>query len=220
MRFTVILAILCAAIVPTTAGVARAVDPMTADYVEARTASVFAGACHYNGEVVTTGREAVLAWNVRTGSWKGIDLAGCRVVAVVRSDKMLDDAQGRRVSELAIDAPSDEKATALVEAWRAEYGSALGDVASVRRGAIVFDRKDGAIRVEVVDFATVSMEPMPNAECCKMTNLVWYRPLVPVAGRKVGYTHRASYAGGAAGSPWERSHENSAFYGTATFGKQ
>ena len=27
------------------------------DYVEVRTASVFAGACHYNGEVVTTGRD-------------------------------------------------------------------------------------------------------------------------------------------------------------------
>lgn len=31
------------------------------DYVEARTASVFAGACHYNGELVTTGHEAVAA---------------------------------------------------------------------------------------------------------------------------------------------------------------
>ena len=31
------------------------------DYVEVRTASVFAGACHYNGEVVTTGRDAMMA---------------------------------------------------------------------------------------------------------------------------------------------------------------
>ncbi len=36
---------------------------LTGDYVEARTASVFAGACHFNGEVVTTGRDAVMAWN-------------------------------------------------------------------------------------------------------------------------------------------------------------
>jgi len=28
--------------------------PIKGDYVEARTASVFAGACHYNGELVTT----------------------------------------------------------------------------------------------------------------------------------------------------------------------
>src|SRR5678815_4830331 len=34
---------------------------MRGDYVEVRTASVFAGACHYNGEVVTTGRDAKMA---------------------------------------------------------------------------------------------------------------------------------------------------------------
>ena len=44
------------------------------DYVEVRTASVFAGACHYNGEVVTTGRDAMMAWNVTSGSWQGVDL--------------------------------------------------------------------------------------------------------------------------------------------------
>src|ERR1700722_1556209 len=38
--------------------------PIKGDYVEARTASVFAGACHYNGEVMITGRDAVMAWNV------------------------------------------------------------------------------------------------------------------------------------------------------------
>src|SRR5947199_8469525 len=33
-------------------------------YVEARTAEVFAGGCIMNGEAVTTGREALLAWKV------------------------------------------------------------------------------------------------------------------------------------------------------------
>ena len=47
------------------------------DYVEVRTASVFAGACHYNGEVITTGRDALMAWNVTSGNWQGVDLTGC-----------------------------------------------------------------------------------------------------------------------------------------------
>jgi hypothetical protein len=217
MRIAVILAVLCVAVAPATPLVAHAVEPMTADYVEARTASVFAGACHYNGEVVTTGRDAVLAWNVRSGSWKGVDLAGTRVVAAVRSDRMLDDAAGRRVSEIVVDAPSEAKAAALADAWRAEYATTLGEVASVRRGTITFDRTAGAIRVDAAGFAAVSMEALPNAECCTMPNLVWYKPLVPVADRKVGYTRRAFYAGGAAGSRWERASENSAFYGTASW---
>jgi hypothetical protein len=36
---------------------------ITGDYIEARTAAVFAGACHYNGELVTTGHDAIMAWN-------------------------------------------------------------------------------------------------------------------------------------------------------------
>jgi len=47
-------------------------------YVEVRTASVFAGACHYNGEVTTTGRDALMAWNVKSGQWRGVDWQGQR----------------------------------------------------------------------------------------------------------------------------------------------
>lgn len=51
-------------------------NSLRGDYVETRTASVFAGACHYNGELTTTGRDALMAWNVVSGSWRGVDLAG------------------------------------------------------------------------------------------------------------------------------------------------
>ena len=44
----------------------NASSTIVGDYVEARTASVFAGACHYNGELVTTGRDAIMAWNTAT----------------------------------------------------------------------------------------------------------------------------------------------------------
>src|ERR1044072_50430 len=59
------------------------------DYVEVRTASVFAVACHYNGEVVTTGRDALMAWNVTSGKWQNVDLSGVRAMAIVTSDSEL-----------------------------------------------------------------------------------------------------------------------------------
>ena len=41
----------------------RAADvKVKGDYVEARTARVFAGACHYNGELTTTGRDVEMIW--------------------------------------------------------------------------------------------------------------------------------------------------------------
>src|SRR5260370_4665850 len=73
------------------------------DYVEVRTASVFAGACHYNGEVTTTGRDAMMAWNVTSGKWQGIDLTGVRVMAIVNSGANLSDNDAARPSELIID---------------------------------------------------------------------------------------------------------------------
>src|SRR5205085_12439857 len=52
------------------------------DYVEVRTASGFAGACHYNGELMTTGRAAVWAWPHNSAEWQGTEPAGVRGLAV------------------------------------------------------------------------------------------------------------------------------------------
>src|SRR5687768_7422024 len=70
------------------------------DYVEVRTASVFAGACHYNGELTTAGRDALMAWNVKSGQWRGIDLTGVRIVAIVSADANLSDNTAERRSEI------------------------------------------------------------------------------------------------------------------------
>ena len=57
------------------------------DYVEVRTASVFTGACHFNGEVVTTGREAIMAWNFTSGRWNGTEMG----MAVAVEDQVVID---------------------------------------------------------------------------------------------------------------------------------
>src|SRR6266850_7262474 len=77
-------------------------DLVKGDYVEVRTASVFAGACHYNGELTTSGRDALIAWNVKSGAWRGIDLTGVRTVAIVSSDVNLADNNAARRSEIII----------------------------------------------------------------------------------------------------------------------
>jgi hypothetical protein len=76
---------------------------LTGDYVEARTAAVFAGGCHFNGEMVTVGRDAIMAWKFDTGVWNGVSLAGVRAMAAVTSDASLGDDQAARKCELVID---------------------------------------------------------------------------------------------------------------------
>ena len=188
------------------------------EYVEARTASVFAGACHYNGELTTAGREAVLAWHVTAGSWDGVDLAGVRALAVVGADANLSDAQAARRAELIIDeSASYKQAVAFTNAVKSRYGAALGRVAVVRSGPVSFRHEGKAYSVNAPGLAAMNVEAMPDDLCCTMPQLVWYEPLVPLARRRVGYTAKASYAGGTIGDAWQRTGENSAFYGSFAF---
>jgi len=184
------------------------------DYVEVRTASVFAGACHYNGEVVTTGRDAMMAWNVTSGKWQGVDLSGVRAMAIVSSDANLSENNAARQSEIIVDSnASRAQALAVLNALREKYAASLGNVVAVHSAPISFAR-NGRTYAVVTNEAAINVEAMPNDLCCKMPNLVWYTPLVGLENRKVGYTSNASYSGRVVGEPWSRSGENSAFYGT------
>jgi hypothetical protein len=184
------------------------------DYVEVRTASVFAGACHYNGEVVTTGRDAMMAWNVNSGKWQGVDLSGVRAMAIVSADANLAEKNAARQSEIIVDSQASRtQALAMVNALKEKYASSLGNVVTVRSAPIRFERNGRAYAVATNE-AAINIEAMPNDLCCKMPNLVWYSPLVGLENRKVGYTTNAMYSGKVVSDPWSRSGENSAFYGT------
>ena len=184
------------------------------DYVEVRTASVFAGACHYNGEVVTTGRDAMMAWNVTSGKWQGVDLTGVSVLAIVSADANLAEGNAARQSEIIIDSnASRTQALAMINALKEKYAASLGKVVEVRSAPITFER-NGRTYAVMTNEAAINVEAMPNDLCCKMPNLVWYTPLVGLENRKVGYTSKALYSGKVVGEPWSRSGENSAFYGT------
>src|SRR3954452_9982482 len=56
-----------------------AAPAISGDYLEARTSDVYTGPCFANAEVNLAGKEAVLAWNVRQGAWKGVPVEGLSV---------------------------------------------------------------------------------------------------------------------------------------------
>jgi len=188
------------------------------DYVEVRTASVFAGGCHFNGEVTTTGRDALMAWSVTSGKWNNVDLSGVRAVAIVTSDVNLSDSDAARRSEIIVDLKASHSQTiAMVDALKTKYASSLGSVAAVLSAPINFDHTGKSYAVNAGRLASINVDAMPNDLCCKMPNLVWYSPLVSLSNRKVGYTSNASYAGDNLATAWQRSGENSAFYGSFAF---
>jgi len=215
MKSQVLTALLSAGLLG--GALAASASAPTGDYVEARTASVFAGACHYSGEYVSDGRDAVLAWHFKGGDWHGVPLAGVSAVAVVRADNNLAEPTARRATMLYVDVhatPAQQKA--LAEALTARYAASLGTVTSAGMAAISFRHLANGYRVSAPQIAALSVDALPNRECCKQPNLVWYSPLAPVTDRRVGYTQAASVSARTGGDAWTRGGENSAFYGTFT----
>ena len=156
----------------------------------------------------------MMAWNVTSGKWQGIDLTGVRVLAIVSSDANLAEANAARQSEIVIDSrASRAQSLAMLNAIKANYAGSLGNIVKVRNAPITFVREGKTFSV-AADEAKMNVEAMPNDLCCRMPNLVWYTPLVGIENRKVGYTTNASYSGNTVSEQWSRSDENSAFYGT------
>lgn len=194
-----------------------AANHLAGDYVEARTASVFAGACHYNGELTITGREAEMVWHIREGAWNGTLLNGLSAVASVVSEANLIDEQAERRSILYIDSSATPaQALALADALKTKYAQSLGKVVDVKRVSIAFTRKNEAFAVEAKGVTTLNVEAMPNRECCTLPHLVWYKPLVELKDRRVGFTRISGIADKTLGSAWEKKDQNTAFYGSFT----
>ena len=96
-----LLAAWCGSLLLLSSSVASAAG-IQGDYVEARTADVFTGPCFSNAEVFIYGNQAVMAWKVNQGSWKGTDLSGLCVAAAVRGTTTFSEDSPRRPTTVLI----------------------------------------------------------------------------------------------------------------------
>src|SRR5580765_4401182 len=103
MKRTVLAASLILLAAPAFAGSLRG------EYVEARTAEVFAGGCVMSRQAETMGKTAVLAWHVTHGVYDGQTLDGLSVVAAVAGDRNLG------IREIGGEAPSHVRAVIYVD---------------------------------------------------------------------------------------------------------
>lgn len=182
-------------------------------YVEARTASVFAGACHYNGELVTAGREALLAWRFERGVEAGVELAGLEAVALVRADQNLALTEARR-SVLYVPSRLDTRErAALLAAVERHAGDALGERVEVRAAELAVRVDAQAYRVEVAGVAELTGSLDADRACCRMPQNVWYEPLAPLEARVVGRSETFEVHEAALALDFVRHDANDSFVG-------
>ena len=196
---------------------------LTGEYVEARTAEVFAGGCIMNSEAETMGRQAVLAWRITSGAFDGVPLDGLTVIAAVAGDRNL----GMR--EMGGEAPTAVKAiitvdpratpaqrTALVALVREFTGGLITQVVRVDTAPMRFATSAKYVEVSAADtlLLTIKKEMTHDPSCGAMQ---WFKPFTQMAQSSMGVAEAHSFSGIGLGTKWSAPDKRSAFWGTFTY---
>jgi hypothetical protein len=213
-----------AALVVLSAAVVSAEDRrITGEYVEARTAEVFAGGCIMNSEAETLGRQAVMAWRIASGSLDGVALDGLIVAAAVAGDRNLGmrEMGGEQPTVVKAIITVDPRATArqrdaLVKLVRELSGGLITNVIRVDIAPVRFATSQQYVEVSVPDSMTltVNKEMKHDPSCGAMQ---WFTPFTKLADAAMGVAEAHEYSGKGLGTQWSAPNKRSAFFGTFTY---
>ena len=185
------------------------------EYIEARSASVYVGACHFGAEYVEGGREATLVWNIQHGSWNNVSLDGLTVVAVVSAKNNLDIDTETRKSVLYLDpSTTAEQRTAISSMLTTKQADVLGEVVATQTAPIEFTKKDTKYDVTVGKVLTLSANRYPCAHCTQ-PHQIWYKPLTAIQDAIVGKSEVYQYKDTHLPVKWQQSGAtNNVFVGS------
>jgi hypothetical protein len=188
------------------------------EYVEARTAEVFAGGCVMSSQAETMGKTAVLAWHVTQGVYDGQKLDGLSVVAAVSGDRNLG------IREIGGEAPSyvravvyvDQRATpaerrALVKMAGELSRGLISEIVEVKAAPVTFDSSAHAVQVTAGDASLSVTKHMHHDPSCGATK--WFTPFTRLESPTMGITEVLSYSGRELDTRWSDPHKRSSFYG-------
>ena len=195
---------------------------ISGDYLEVRTTDVYTGPCFANAEVNLTGKEAMLAWRVRQGSWNGVSLRGLSVLAIVKSASTLGDPHAVDRSSrslLVVDERADgDQEDALLAFVRAEAPELMENVVQVQRApiALEFGASRTFARLQAGDIASLRTRALNHHDHICGNETVYYPPLTEVADARPAFTLSHRFQGDGLGSSWGTYGTRGAFVGSFT----
>ncbi len=195
---------------------------ISGEYVEARTAEVFAGGCIMNSEAETMGRQAVLAWRITSGAFEGVTLDGLTVVAVVAGDRNLGmrEMGGEEPTVVRAIITVDPRANAaqrdaLVKMARALSRGLITEVVRVDVAPVRFATSQNYVEVSVPNMQlTVNKEMKHDPSCGAMQ---WFKPFTQMADAAMGVAEAHEYSGQGLNTKWSAPNKRSAFFGTFAY---
>lgn len=191
---------------------------LSGEYVEARTGSVYTGACHAMSEATTTAREAIMAWDIKQGSVDGVKLDGLKALAAIVADGNLAHDPSEKRSVLYIDSTATpSQRDAIVRALESRYAKELGHIVAVKSAPVTFQKSGLAYTIRVPD-AVYLRTTRYVCDHCIMPHAIWYEPLVALKSSMVAMSASNEFKGAPElSTTWNRSSENSSFVGEFGF---
>jgi len=192
------------------------------DYIEVRSADVYTGPCFANSEVGLTGNEAILAWQVKEGSWKGTPLNGLGIVAVVRAKATLGDPYHTPYPAQSVlivdDQATSAQRQALEEFAQSAAGRLLDNVVRIESAPIQLQLASGAehgsARLVAGKFVRIETRSLCSGDDLCGNEFEYYQPLVTLTHKMPAFTLRDSFQGQGLNVVWNHVGKRSAFLGT------
>ncbi|MEO8658815.1 MAG: DUF1326 domain-containing protein [Bryobacteraceae bacterium] len=204
---------LAAASIPTT--------QVQGNYVEARTADVYTGACFANSEVDLVGNLAVFGWKINHGTFEGVNVDGMSVVGVVKASSTLGNRFGSAYPVKSVlivdDKASPEQQLALRGFAQRMAGDLLQDIVRVELAPIDFTI-DGSIhqtkaKLTAGTLATITTRGIGNGDHMCANEITWYDPLTKVDHAMPAVATAHTFRGTGLGTTWSSPDKRSAFVG-------
>jgi len=189
-------------------------------YVEARTCDVFTGSCFANADTGLTGKNAVLAWKVESGTIAGTKIDGLGIAAVLAAKDTLGLKQsgpGRAVL-LVDDRATKAQREALVGFVKSQAGGLVGEVVAVHSAPfdLTICQCEGegcaVLKAGMVKVSTRCIDADHDKACGNETTL--YPPLVKGVVAKVAVTVEHSFTGKDLNETWNDAGRRGAFVGS------
>lgn len=201
-------------------GSALAANSVRGEYIEARTADVYTGACFANSEVGNVGQLAVMGWRISKGSFNGVTLDGLSVVGAIKASATLGDVHGNAYpvkSVLIVDEKaSPEQRLALQAFAKRMGGDLLSDVVRVDYAPISLTIQDNNVHsatatLNAGNLATIQTRAMGKKDHICSNEEVWYLPLTKVGHAMPAVTLAHDFKGQGLDAKWSSPDKRSAF---------
>jgi len=197
------------------------------DYLETRNADVYTGPCFANAESGMGGDQAMLAWRVQKGEWKGVRLDGLSVVGVARARATLGGIWANPYPAKAViivdERANAEQRTALVNFAQEMAGELLKNVVQVEAAPIRLDVLDngehhgehhGKALLRAGNLARIETRAIGDQDHLCGNEDVYYQPLAETFHAMPAVALVDNYSGPGLGASWTSHGKRSAFVGT------